>query len=402
MRIAHVCAAFPPYMSGTGNNCFYIALEMARLGHQVSVHTAMYPPRPWEDPPELRINRLPAILRMGNAPLLPGLVRIRDVDLIHLHCPFIFGAEIVSATSKLRRIPYVVTYQNDLIGEGFRRLLFAAYLRATSGMVYGGAAKIAVVSHDHALASRISPYLRRRWEDVVEVPNGVDTDAFTPDRNGSAVRKRYGISDRDNLILFVGGLDRAHYFKGVSILLRAFASISQEHNRLMIVGEGDLRSGYQQEAQRLGVGRNTIFPGYIPINRLAEYYAAATFAVLPSVNTESFGMVLIEAMACGKTVIASDLPGVRTVVADNVEGLLVPPGDVDALSEKIKLLLRDPQKRKAMGIRGRRKVVSLYAWPKIVPRILRMYEEVLSHRSGPGGKNQTMPGGRLSSGAEED
>lgn len=381
MRIAHVTATFPPYMSGTGNNCFHSALGLARQGHQVTVYTATYPPREWVDPPDINVVRLPAILRFGNAPLLPGLMQIRDVDIIHLHYPFIFGAELIWAISKIRHIPYVITYQNDLIGEGIRRFIFDAYSTVSTGIVLGGASKFAVVSLDHAQTCRMSSFFRRRWNDVMEVPNGVDAELFQPLRTGLETRKKYGISADDDLVLFVGGLDRAHFFKGVSVLLGAFSKLSRTKTKLMIVGDGDRKEEYQSEAKSLGIGENTIFAGYIPFNRLPEYYSSANIVVLPSLLSESFGIVLIEAMACGRPVIASNLPGLRSVVTDEMEGLLVPPGDSDALAEKIRFLLDNPQKQRELGIRGRAKVESKYAWPQIIPRLIRMYEEVLGARN---------------------
>jgi glycosyltransferase involved in cell wall biosynthesis len=392
MRIAHVTATFPPYMSGTGNNCFHSALGLARQGHQVTVYTATYPPRAWVDPPDITVVRLPAILRFGNAPLLPGLMQIRDVDIIHLHYPFIFGAELIWTISKIRNIPYVLTYQNDLIGEGTRRYIFDAYSKVFTGMVLGGASKFAVVSLDHAQTCRMSSFFRRRWSDVVEVPNGVDAELFRPLLTGLEIRKKYGISPNDDLVLFVGGLDRAHFFKGVSVLLHAFSKLSRTNAKLMIVGDGDMREEYQSEAQNLGISPNTIFAGYIPFNRLPEYYNSANIVVLPSLLSESFGIVLIEAMACEKPVIASNLPGLRSVVMDEKEGLLVRPGDSESLAEKIRLLLDNPQKQREMGIRGRAKVESKYAWPKIIPRLIQMYEEVLDSReiTDPRGKNKTQ------------
>jgi glycosyltransferase involved in cell wall biosynthesis len=212
-------------MAGTGNVCYYNALELARRGHQVSVYTAAGPLPNKFDPPGVTVHRLPAVLRFGNAPLLPGLMRIRDVDIIHLHYPFIFGAEIIWAVSKLRRIPFVITYHNDLIGQGLRRPLFDAYTLLTANAVLGAARKLGVVSIDHAKSCRMAGLFRRRWGDVVEIPNGVDTELFRPLPGDSIMRQKFGISTDDQVILFVGALDRAHYSKGLSILLEAFLSV---------------------------------------------------------------------------------------------------------------------------------------------------------------------------------
>lgn len=377
MRIAQVTATFPPYMAGTGNVCYHNALGLARLGHRVTVYTAADPDAEPFDPPGVEVRRLRVTVRFGNAPLLPGLAGIRDVDIIHLHYPFIFGAELVSAVARIRRIPLVLTYHNDLIGEGLRRFLFSAYSMMTDGLVLGGARKLGVLSEDHARSSLRAALFRRRWKDVVEIPNGVDTDLFRPLQRERTVRKKFGLAASDRLVAFVGTLDRAHYFKGVSTLLEAFSLVNRSNAYLLIIGGGEWTGRYQLLAQQCGIGGRTFFTGAIPFPELPEYYNAADVVVLPSLAVESFGIVLIEAMACRKPVIATDLPGVRSVVADSQDGFLVPPGDPAALAYRILQLIDDPRLRDKMGAGGRAKVEDRYAWPKIIPRLVRMYEEVL-------------------------
>jgi glycosyltransferase involved in cell wall biosynthesis len=383
MRIALVSTTFPPYMAGTGNVCYHNAMELARRGHQVSVFTSTNPSGGWLDPPEFAVHRLRAVFRIGNVALLPGLLQIHNVDLIHLHYPCIFGAEMVWMVSKLRRIPYVVTYHNDLIGKGFRKYLFDAYLKLFSGMVLRGARKIAVVSIDHGRSSKLAPLFQKRGKDVVEIPNGVDIDLFRPSGKGAAIRRRFGIGSEKKVILFVGALDQAHYFKGLDNLLQAFAKIISEETYLMIVGEGEWKNRYKKQAADWEVETHTIFPGHVTDSELPDFYNSADLAVLPSVTLESFGLVLVEAMACEKPVIASDLPGTRAVVSAGKDGLLVPPSDINALAEKIQYLLDNPHLRQEMGRRGRVKVEAKYAWPGIAARLIRMYEEVLNQRDIP-------------------
>lgn len=378
MRIAHVTATFPPYYAGTGMVCYHNALGLVRLGHSVTVFTA--DGGSWEnytDPPEIKVCRLPALFRIGNAPFVPGLVRLDDFDIIHLHHPFIFGAEMVWAVSCLRRIPYVFTHHNDLIGDGIRRYLFDVYSAVVIPRIVERARRLIVVSSDHARSCRLAPLFRRRWADVMEVPNGVDADRFRPGLDGRPVRRRYGIPDNARVILFVGALDRAHHFKGAGYLLRVFSRIERRNVLLMLIGDGDLRQPLIAQADNLGVSGRTHFMGAVPNERLPLYYGAADVVVLPSFPPESFGIVLIEAMACGKPVVAHDIPGVRSVVSDGEDGFLACPGDADDLAEKIRTLLDDPSLCREMGRRGRAKVEEKYAWPKIIPRLIEVYEEAL-------------------------
>ena len=257
MRIAHVTATFPPYYAGTGMVCHHNALELARRGHQVTVFTAKAPPVAFQPPSQFEVRRLPSIFRLGNAPLLPGLLRLDGFDLIHLHYPFIFGAELIWVVSKIRHIPYVLTYHNDLLGGGLRKWLFEAYFALSAPLVFQGTGKLAVVSMDHAAACKATPLFLQRWPDVVELPNGVDVEIFRPGLDGALVKRKLGIPAGAKVIAFVGALDRAHPFKGVDYLLQAFSWLSDPDAVLLIVGDGDLKSAYMRLAR--GPGRTRLF-----------------------------------------------------------------------------------------------------------------------------------------------
>ena len=381
LRIAQITATFPPYWGGTGNVAYHNALELARRGHEVTVFTAAFGDEDDAPVPGVQVRRLAPLLRMGNAPVLPQILGLNGFDIIHLHHPFIFGAEMVWTVAKLRGIPYVVTHHNDLIGDGLRRHLFNLYAAVSAGPIFGGARKLAVVSLDHAAFCRHAPLFRKRWADVVAIPNGVNTRVFRPGLDGDAVRQQSAVPHDAGLILFVGALDRAHHFKGVPHLLSAMAKIRERAAILMIVGDGDLKDHFERLAIKLGVQERIRFVGAVHHDRLAAYYAAADVVVLPSFPPESFGMVLIEAMACGKPVVTHDIPGVRAVVDDGETGLLARTGDSTDLVEKISLLLADPDLRAHMGAVGRAIVESHYDWQVVGERLEQLYFDVLGVRS---------------------
>lgn len=148
--------------------------------------------------------------------------------------------------------------------------------------------------------------------------------------------------------------------------------------RALIVGEGGLRARYAAAAAGLGLAERVAFAGRVDNDELPSYYAAADVGILPSCTAgEAFGIVLLEAMAAGLPVIASRLPGVRSVVSDGRDGLLAEPGDAADLADKIRRLADRPELRRAMGRQGRAKVEAQYAWPQVVKRLERVYEEVL-------------------------
>ncbi|PJF28452.1 MAG: hypothetical protein CUN53_00280 [Phototrophicales bacterium] len=178
-------------------------------------------------------------------------------------------------------------------------------------------------------------------------------------------------------MLFVGALDRAHHYRRVDLLLEALTGLGDLSAYLIVVGDGDLRTTYEAQANALALSAGTRFVGKIPHAALPAYYNAADVIALPSQLQESFGMILIEAMACGKPVIASRLPGVRTIVRDGEDGLLVAPNDVGALTAALRTLLTDSDQRAEMGRAGRRKVEARFSWDNITMRLEALYAEVI-------------------------
>ena len=245
-------------------------------------------------------------------------------------------------------------------------------------LVCGRSQKICVTSIDYGKHSEVSKTIQNVTEKLREIPNGVDINRFSFGLDQGEIRKRYGIESK-KIVLFVGALDSAHYFKGIDYLLRSFAQIHDKDVCLIVVGDGDLRQSYIELSQSLNISDRTFFTGRVPDDDLPKYYAAADLAVLPSITMgEAFGLVLVEAMACGKPVNASDLPGVGTVVDDGVNGFLVRPRDCEDLATKMRLLLENNEIRVTFGRAGRRKVEEKYSWENIGKKLERLYlEEVV-------------------------
>jgi glycosyltransferase involved in cell wall biosynthesis len=373
LRIAYVTPTFPPYRAGMGNVAYQHGLHVARLGHRVDVLT---PRLPWARDAEclgLPVTRLFPLLRVRQASFTPTLVsRLRGYDLVHLHCPFVFGAQLVWLAHALWKTPYVVTYHQDLVLPGMLRPAAHTY-RYLERLVLRRARWVAATTDDYAQHSDLHDFPRDR---LTEMPNGVDIETFRPGLDAGELRRRYRLHERDRIVLFVGALDRAHYFKGVPLLLTAVARLSDI--RLLIVGEGDLRRSYEQAAAAAGLNGRVRFVGAVSDRELPLHYALSDVVVLPSTTRgEAFGLVLLEAMASGIPVVASHLPGVRAVVDHGRNGLLVPPGDSSALAAAIADLLGDPARRVRMGHDGRRKVESVYDWRLLASQLEQLYLRAL-------------------------
>lgn len=372
LKIAHVTATFPPYWAGTGNVAYHNARLLHERGHDVTVFTAETP-RSHELTHPFKVEYLPVVFRLGNAPLTPRLVsRLRGFDLIHLHYPYIFGAELALVAARLYNIPFVLTYHNQLQEtQPVKKVLFNFHNTISEPVLLRGAKKVFAVTDGHFAS--LHPNLAASAR-VTELSNGVDTAQFKPQAN--RVREELCVPKDKPVALFVGALDQAHRFKNVDGLLRAFANLELEAE-LWIMGDGDLRPSLENLAQELGLAARVRFLGKRPPSDLPPFYTAANVVVLPSTSVESFGLVLIEAMACATPVIASALPGVKSLVRDEVDGCLVPPGDLEALTKGLAQILSNPERSQHMGLAGYEKVRHQYDWHVIGERLETLYAEVM-------------------------
>jgi len=200
------------------------------------------------------------------------------------------------------------------------------------------------------------------------IPNGVDIDRFHPD-----IPPLEEFSDGRPNILFVGRFDPR---KGLKYLLQAFPYILSRipEARLIIVGRGVLKSLYKYYADSK-VREAIHFAGYISPEMLPQYYATADVFVSPAIGQESFGIILLEAMASKKPIVASNIPGYRLVLTPNQDSLLVPPKNPQRLAACIIKLLKDPKLRETLGENGRKKALQ-YSWNRIARQIDSYYYEV--------------------------
>lgn len=192
----------------------------------------------------------------------------------------------------------------------------------------------------------------------------------------AAISGRAGRTSDRHEIIFVGRLVSR---KGVRHLLDGFHRVHRSvPHRLVIIGSGPLRGELEAQAGRLGIAHRVVFTGTVPDKTRNEYYRSCSFLVLPAVydekgDTEGLGVVLLEAMSCGKPVIASGIGGITDIVVDQKNGLLVPPADANALGRAIKTLARSDRLRRRLGRAARKTVDEKFNWDKIVDDMLRLY-----------------------------
>ena len=200
---------------------------------------------------------------------------------------------------------------------------------------------------------------------------GVDTSLFSP----SSRRDKLGKTNRTRFtILFVGALGVT---KGVRYLLESMPIILKEkrHVRLVIVGAGWLSNRFREQVRRMGLDHEVSFLGKLSHFELPNIYSESDLLVNPALF-ESFGKVLLEAMSCGKPVVATRVGGIPEVVQDGKTGLLVQPRDPEAIAQAVLRLLSDTDLRREMGTKGRRRVKRLFTWERSARELFRIYEGV--------------------------
>lgn len=201
------------------------------------------------------------------------------------------------------------------------------------------------------------------------IPNGIDHAHFAGEHEPLPE-----FVDGKHNVLFVG---RPEKRKGLKYLLRAYIRILQHEpdTRLIVVGAGDF-SRYERIMRPIG---HVVFRSNVPYDELPRYHRSATVVCCPNTGNESQGYVLMEALAAGAAVVASNIEGFAGVVTDEVEGLLVEPKDDDALAAAILRLLRDPALRRDLARRGQASAAH-YSWDSVARRVLSYYERLLYER----------------------
>lgn len=368
MRTVHIFKDYsPPTTGGIEQHMRLLCTGLAR-----HVEAAVLVPsrsrRTFEEHIDgVRVVRVAEFGRYASAPLCPGApLRLRKLrpDLVHVHFPNPMG-DLTYLLSGLRT-PLVVSYHADII----KQRAYLPFYRPVIDRLFRRAARIVAASQEYAESAEL---LREYRDKIVIQPYGIDVPSLAL-RNGDAgavsdLRAQYG----ERLVLFVGVL---RYYKGVDVLIRAMTRVS---GHALIAGRGAERSALAALARELDVADRVTFLGEVSDARLRALFHAADVLALPSIDRcEAFGIVQLEAMACGKPVVSTDLPsGVRFVNQHGVTGLLVPPGDPGALAGALGRLLDDRELCRSLGEAGRRRVMQEFDAGSMVRRTLDLYDSVL-------------------------
>lgn len=374
MRILQVSPYDFPYPGGVTEHVLALDREFQALGHEVAIMAPSSADAPEKEIPNFypvgrRIVPLPvnqSTARLTLSPtLLPRVRRILDMhnfDIIHLQEPLVPALPLT-----------VLRYSNALNVGTFHAARKSAFVYYTTRPLVQRLqrkinGKIAV-----SQAARDLVFRSYRGEYRI-IPNGIDVVFY-----GQQVKPLPQLDDGLFNILFVGRLDKR---KGLSVLLQAMQLVQQLQPRTRLVLVGAFRPGqrraYKRQADQLGL-QNVVFAGYVSQKDKLRYLKSSHIFCSPALGGESQGVVLLEAMAAGLPVVASDIPGYRALLLDGEGALLVPPKDHAALARTLMRLIRNDSKREYLAEFGKKRSQA-FAWPKIAARVMDYYEELLNER----------------------
>jgi phosphatidylinositol alpha-mannosyltransferase len=292
------------------------------------------------------------------------LFRRRKFDVMHVHAPYNPSFATLAPLVMPKGTVGVGTYHSVFSG-GIGLDALAPLMRWSFSKLH------AHVVVSEACVGSLAPYFPTfEWR---VIPNGIDEHHFTPD--AEPIRELR--ADGKPVILFLGRFDPRN---GLGTMLRAFERVHREHSgnvRLCVVGDGPLRGYYQRQLDP-AVAPDVVWAGRVDWSR-PRYYASADVHCTPC-NRASFGMVLLEAMSCGRPVLASRISGFQIVMEHGRQGLLVSPADdADRFASGLLYMLDRPAERARMGLEGRRTAVERYAWSHVAGQLEALYDELRSN-----------------------
>lgn len=355
-RVLQLTPSYHPVIGGIEEHVSNLVSKLPEYGYEPFVLTPDRKNIGSED----RIFRVPCLFHIQKATFSPRILQYLyslDYELLHVHAPFHFGLEFASFAKLTRRKPMVITVhmypgRNNLISRIYNDVLYNSSLDIAD----------VVIPTTWDYVSEFS-WFQNNSNKCRVVPLGVDVNHYTPVDDA---REMLGYDLKEKILLFVGSMEPLHDYKNIDKIIEAFAC-SDLADRLVLVGEGEKKENYREVARREGVFESVEFPGYVCEDELPTYYSAADAVVLASEEVESFGIILLEAMACGTPVVTTAIPGVREVVDDM--GVLVTPGNKLELAYGIDKVL-------TLNINPRKYIVNNFSQSMVVEQVSNIYDKM--------------------------
>jgi rhamnosyl/mannosyltransferase len=325
-----------------------------------------------EDIEGVRVIKTGRMTTVSSAPISLDLfswMRRLEADITHLHFPYPIGELAYLLAGRSRRM--VITYHSDIVRQKYLLQVYKPFL-------YRLLVRADAITVSSPQYIQSSDYLRPLQSKCVVIPHGTDLGRFarTPEIDQKVQELRQ--SHRPPLILFVGLL---RYYKGLSFLIEAMANVDA---RLLVVGEGPQGAEWRELIRKLDLEDRVRFLGRVSDEELVALYHACDVFVLPAIHrSESWGAVQVEAMACGKPVICTELgTGTSFVNVHRETGLVVPPRDSAALASALNELLANEELREEMGRKAEIRAKEEFSHTVMVERLVQFYRAVWMGQAG--------------------
>jgi phosphatidylinositol alpha-mannosyltransferase len=373
LKIALVSPYDFAYPGGVANHILALEREFVKMGHQVKIIAPaprgfvskgmfIYLGRAGPTPSSGSVARITFTPWMAS--MVKPVLEREKFDVIHLHEPLV--PMLCTTMLRLSRAATIGTFhamdsRGYTFWKPFTVLFLKKWFRKLDGHI--------------AVSKPAREFIHGHFPaDYTIIPNGVDLEHFSPK---VAPIEKY--RDGKINILFVSRLEKR---KGVNYLLSAYRQVRQEigNCRLILVGPSTRWSRqFEKEIKEQGLD-DVVFAGFVPQEELPRYYQTADIVCSPATGRESFGLILLEAMAMGKPIVASNIDGYASVASHGAEALMVPPKNEHMLADAIISLATHSELRQEMGARGKLKAAE-YGWDHIARRVMDFYEEVIQRRS---------------------
>ncbi len=303
-------------------------------------------------------------------------------DIVHSQSTSGYGF----AKSCSKEIPFIATLQGTALNEfksalnarSIKSLVMALYI-LYNDVIFGEDDKVVCERADRiiAVSKELKEDIKKQYkvpeEKFVLIQNGIDTDICQPGLDVTSLKDKYGLGNK-RIILTIGVMTGQ---KGHDLLLQVLPGLLKEKNnvKLLLVGFGPHLEKLKSLAEKLHAADDVVFTGKIPHDELQFYYNLADIFVFPTQRVEAGPLVVPEAMACGRPVIASRIGGIPTVIEDHKDGILIEPGNLKELKERILEVLNDEELAKNLGNNARKKVLERYSVNRMVEDTIAVYEK---------------------------
>ncbi len=375
MRIAIFTENFLPKLDGVTRTIAMLLDHLKMRGHQAIVFGPEGAPRHYAGAKVVPVPGIPLPFYPELRLLFPSrragwrLARFKP-DIIHLADPMLLGMTGLYWAKRIA-VPTVAAYHTNLAdyARHFRLGALESWVWSYRRFLHNQCAATVCPSPSTKHLLEAHGFGRvHLWQ------RGVDSALFTPARRDESRRRALGAGDGDTLMLYAG---RLSHEKNIHILAQAYRALARDGLRLVVVGDGPAHGDLETELAGLPV----TFTGYLRDEALATTYAAADLFAFPS-TTETFGNVVLEAMASGLPVVGYDADGVRDLVQPDITGLLARPADVSDFTAALASLLGDRARREAMGQAARVEALKR-TWVEVMDGLLALYQEIIAAPTTP-------------------